>query len=175
MCFLYIDGAARNNPGSAGAGIYITCKNKEYRFSYYLGDKTNNQAEYLALIIGILHLKKLIMKKFINVELHTAPIVIKSDSQLLVRQLCNLYKVKNNNLKKLYQIAKNELEGLNYTIEHVRREHNTMADSLANYAVDNKVALPKSLSYIIDALDKLDILDNIDRKNKINIIGTCHE
>lgn len=132
---LYIDGAARNNPGPAGAGIYITKNDKTIKkLGFYLGSKTNNQAEYGALLIGIFYLKDL-------VEPHDHVDII-SDSQLLVRQFKGEYKVKHPELKPLHLLAKNMLATITYSISHVLREHNLVADEMANVGIDEKKKLP---------------------------------
>lgn len=127
---LYIDGASRGNPGLAGAGIFLS-KNHEVvaKNSYFLGPKTNNQAEYLALIYGL----KVLMEQMPEKKDH---LTIYSDSELLVRQMKGIYKIKNQDLKKLYDDAMALLCGMNYKIEHIRREKNTIADYLANRALD---------------------------------------
>ena len=86
---LYVDGASRNNPGPSGAGLCIF-KDGEVaeKHGFYLGKRTNNQAEYLALLLGIFFLKKQISGgDFVEIV---------SDSQLLVRQLLGAYRVKNS-------------------------------------------------------------------------------
>ncbi len=135
---LYVDGASRNNPGQSGAGIYIT-KNKEdfLKTGYYLGIKTNNQAEYLALLLGLLFISKYIKHKD-NLE-------IISDSELLVRQISGQYKISNPELKKLYIQIKEILDDLNYKIKHVLRNNNQIADKLANQAIDQKIDIPLDL------------------------------
>ncbi len=133
--YLYIDGAARNNPGPAGAGIYLLKENTPVEEQgIFLGIKTNNQAEYLALLFGLLYARR-----------HMAQgdkLVIKSDSQLLVRQLCGLYSIKNSHIQRLCAQIKEYLSGLNYTIEHIVREHNKSADKLANMGIDKKIPIP---------------------------------
>ncbi len=131
---IFVDGASRNNPGLSGAGIYIL-KNDHVveQLGYYLGIKTNNQAEYLALIIGLLFLKKNSTSRDY--------IIICSDSQLLVRQIEGAYKVKNPLLKPLHAVAKELLADMEYTIAHVMREDNSNADELANSGIDKKVFL----------------------------------
>lgn len=134
---IYIDGASRNNPGPSGAGVYIlrddlvakTC-------SIFLGKKTNNEAEYLALLLGLFELKQLLQRNDL--------VIIVSDSQLLVRQINGTYKVKEPRLQQLHALAKQLLSGLNYTISHVLREDNTDADALANKGIDTKTAPPAS-------------------------------
>src|SRR3990167_5443662 len=80
---LFIDGASKNNPGPAGSG-FVVFKNKEMicRHGFYLGTKTNNQAEYYALVLGIHFIKKYIQ--------HNESLTIISDSQLLVRQMSGI-------------------------------------------------------------------------------------
>ncbi len=132
---LYIDGASRNNPGPAGAGIFILKNNavvKEY--GYYIGIKTNNQAEYLALLLGIYHIKQLMQPHDI--------LYIISDSELLVRQLQGKYAVKHHELKKLFLLATHLLEGISCRVQHVLRTENKQADRMANQGIDTKHAMP---------------------------------
>lgn len=135
---LYVDGAARNNPGPAGAGIYITKDGEPFvQQGFYLGVKTNNQAEYLALLLGVysagLHMSK------------GDALTIKSDSELLVRQLNGVYKVKNPGLTQLYHGVRSYLQTLHYIIQHVPREQNKIADKLANMGIDKKIEVPQEL------------------------------
>lgn len=126
---LYTDGAARGNPGPAGAGAYI-CDDRGHvvsEIAEYVGETTNNVAEYRALLAGV---KKL-------VELGAAEVEILADSELMVRQLNGRYRVKHPNLKPLFQEAISLLKKIpRYSIKHVRREENTEADRLANQAID---------------------------------------
>ncbi|HML19254.1 MAG TPA: ribonuclease HI family protein [Candidatus Dependentiae bacterium] len=135
---LFVDGASRNNPGRAGVGIFITKdKNTIEQLGFYIGIKTNNQAEYLALLLGILYLKN-----------HVGPndmVLIVSDSELMVKQLKGEYRVKNQDLLQLYMIAKKMLASLNYKVVHVMREENCMADSLANLGIDRTILVPDSI------------------------------
>jgi len=126
---LFIDGASRNNPGPAGAGIYLL-KNDEpvVQKGFFLGSKTNNQAEYLSLVLGIFYLKKNMCKEDIA--------MIISDSQLLVRQMLGEYKVKNADLRPLFQLSNRLLSGINYNIAHVLRHENKEADKMANLGID---------------------------------------
>jgi len=129
---VYCDGAARGNPGPAGAGVLILDENGSVLFelSKYLGETTNNQAEYRALILALEEAKK-----------HKADdIHIYSDSELMVRQIKGEYRVKNGGLKELYKIAVGKLKSFKkFHIEYLPREKNTLADNLANRAIDNKV------------------------------------
>lgn len=132
---MFVDGASRNNPGISGAGIHIKKNNRTVKkLGFHLGIKTNNQAEYAALIIGLYYLLPLI---------HEGDHVdIISDSELLVKQCKGEYKVKHPELKPLYALAKKILSSLNYSINHILREHNSIADLLANKGIDEKIKLP---------------------------------
>lgn len=129
---LYIDGASRGNPGLAGAGICLL-KNDSIvaKKSFFLGTKTNNQAEYMALIHGLTVFKEQEPHKRDHLTIY-------SDSELLVRQVKGLYKIKNLDLKQLYDTAIKLLCGIDYKIEHIRREKNCIADDLANKAIDKR-------------------------------------
>lgn len=144
--YLFIDGASKNNPGPAGLG-FILKKNKEIicRQGFYLGTKTNNQAEYFALVVGIFFTQKYIKKG--------EKLVIISDSQLLVRQMNGIYKVKDRFLGQLKDIAVLWLHEYSYKIEHVLREFNTLADEMANYGVDKKIVLPQEVLYSLQRHD----------------------
>lgn len=136
---LCVDGAARNNPGPAGAGICIIKNDRTFQtHGFYLGSKTNNKAEYLALVVGLFYLNKLVTTK-------DDVVLIVSDSQLLIRQLEGKYKVKDAELKKLHELAHTILINLNYDVEHVMREDNTQADKLANKGIDKKILLTQDV------------------------------
>ncbi|MFI5332781.1 MAG: ribonuclease HI family protein [Candidatus Babeliales bacterium] len=139
---LFVDGAARNNPGPAAAGIYMVKNETVYaKHGFYLGSKTNNQAEYLALIIGLLILKQ-------HMQPHDLVLIV-SDSQLLVRQFHGMYKVKEPHLKALHTVAQTLVASLQYTIVHIFREDNVEADEQANYAIDHKVHLSPELKKML--------------------------
>ncbi len=128
---LFSDGASRGNPGEGGAGvvIYDGENNKICEGVKYLGTVTNNQAEYQALVFGLQKAKKLSVQN----------LTIRSDSELLVRQLGGIYRVKNEGLQSLYLKVRKLLSGFrSLKIEHVVREQNKEADRLANRAVDEK-------------------------------------
>lgn len=129
---MYIDGASRSNPGPSGVGIFIKTKESKTNLSYFLNNKTNNQAEYYALVLGLMHIGQGSIKIF-------------SDSELLVKQIKGEYKVKNQGLKDLFLCAKKLLEHFDYKISHVLRDKNKEADKLANIAIDKKVELPNEI------------------------------
>ncbi len=144
---LYIDGASRNNPGPSGVGIYLIHKDTpKDQQGYYLGIKTNNQAEYLALVVGIICARPYIQND---------PIDIISDSQLLVRQMTGQYRVKNPELQKLQKIAFALLEDIEYRFCHVLREKNKEADALANLGVDKKIPLPEEIKKLLESYSAL--------------------
>ncbi len=133
---LYVDGASRNNPGPSGAGIYIIKNDLPFaRKSFYLGLKTNNQAEYLALLLGLYILKPHLEKDDL--------VEIISDSQLLVKQVSGEYKIKHPDLQPLNRAVRRFLAGVNYDIAHVMREDNTQADELANHGIDSRTPVPE--------------------------------
>lgn len=127
---LYTDGAARGNPGPAGAGAYICDEGGDVvaEIAEYVGETTNNVAEYRALLAG---LKKL-------VELGALDVEIRADSELMVRQIQGRYRVKHPNLQPLFAQAVALLKKIpGYSIKHVVREENKEADRLANQAIDD--------------------------------------
>jgi len=135
---LYVDGAARGNPGPSGIGICIR-RGTEWiaREGFYIGTGTNNQAEYRALIAGLLLAKPLLKSR--------EKLRLVSDSQLVVRQLLGMYRVKDPALKLLYEQVCVLLEGLEFTVCHVPREQNKCADACANKGIDEKRQLPAAL------------------------------
>jgi ribonuclease HI len=136
MWKLAIDGASRNNPGPSGAGIYLEKNGVLFiKEGYYLGIKTNNQAEYLALYLGLLMLSSYAQQ---GQAIH-----IISDSQLLVRQLNGIYKVKEPHLQILHRLCKEKITSLDATIDHVLRAYNDQADEMANHGVDTKQFPPQ--------------------------------
>ena len=125
----YIDGGARGNPGPAGYGVRVEDERGTLisEFNGFLGSSTNNVAEYNGLLAALRYAQE-----------HGHRVVhIKSDSELLVKQMQGEYRVRNAGLQPLYQQARaiaNELDRIVY--EHVRREQNKDADRLANLAMD---------------------------------------
>ncbi len=125
---LYTDGASRGNPGKAGAGIVLVSPEGKVilKKSFFLGEKTNNEAEYLALWLG---LKEVCKRGIKNLYIHV-------DSQLVANQLKGVYKLKASHLKPIYDQIRQLLKHLSYQVYHIRREDNKLADKLANYAID---------------------------------------
>lgn len=122
------DGAARGNPGPAGAGFVVSKNGKVIESqAQYLGERTNNYAEYSALILALER----------ALELKASRLIVKSDSELMVRQIKGEYKVKNKDLQVLFAKASRLIARLeSFEIVHVRREENREADLMANRAID---------------------------------------
>jgi len=133
---VYTDGGARGNPGPAGAGAYIIDEDgKELaKIHSSLGIRTNNWAEYEAIIEGLEGLKKL----FGKTKLKEMDIEVRSDSELIIRQLNGQYQIKDESLCAQFIKVWNLRVALfpNITFTHVRREFNKEADALANEAMD---------------------------------------
>jgi RecQ family ATP-dependent DNA helicase len=123
---LYFDGASKGNPGIAGAGAVIYDSNKKelWSSSIFVGiNETNNTAEYNGLIMGLTQ----------AVEMKINNLIVKGDSELIVKQMKEEYKVSAANLKYLYNNAKKlEKQITNICYKHIYREKNTVADRLAN-------------------------------------------
>ncbi len=127
-----IDGGARGNPGPAGAGFVIRSSDDGtilHEAGVFLGSTTNNVAEYSALVAAL--------KAAAN--LGATEVDVFSDSELLVRQMTGLYRVRNDGLKPLYEQAQ-VLAGRfdRFNISHVSREQNKDADRLVNEALDER-------------------------------------
>jgi len=130
---IYFDGASRGNPGRAGAGIWIADGEgrKVSEVSRYLGHKTNNQAEYWALLLGLREAKRLGRK-----SLH-----IFTDSELVERQIKGIYRVRDLDLKALHRAVLQNLKTFSSVeIESIPREENREADRLANEAIQRRIA-----------------------------------
>jgi len=125
----HVDGGARGNPGPAGYGVVIkdASGRKLAELSEYLGIQTNNYAEYRGLIAAL---------EYALAHNHDALRVL-ADSELIVRQVKGVYKVRNPGLRPLFERAQQLILRLKwFEIEHVRRERNRDADRLANQAMD---------------------------------------
>ncbi|MBU0483001.1 MAG: ribonuclease HI family protein [Proteobacteria bacterium] len=128
---LYTDGASRGNPGQAAAGVSLVDSRGQEIVGegLYLGQTTNNVAEYKALLFGLEKAR----------SLGVVNLAIKLDSELIVRQLQGRYKVKNEKLIPLFVQTEKILADLkSYRISHVPRSENKRADQLANEALDNQ-------------------------------------
>ena len=121
---LFIDGASLGNPGRAGIGYILVNDEGDvlYAVAKFLGETTNNVAEYTALIEGL----KLAVK-----VAHGGEVVIYTDSELVYKQIGGEYKVKNSKLKPLFSKAVRLLKKLKAKLKYVPREKNKLADRLA--------------------------------------------
>lgn len=136
---LSVDGASRNNPGPAGAGIVLSKDGEEIvKQGFYLGNKTNNQAEYFALLLGVFYAQRHMVAN--------DTLVIQSDSELLVRQMNGEYKIKSPDLQHLFSCVQERLRSLSFVVRHVRREQNAAADKMANLGIDKKIPVPAEFS-----------------------------
>ena len=129
LIFVHTDGACRGNPGPSGAGWVFSEPGGQVfrRGKAFLGRATNNEAEYVAVILA---LEDALKQGFQSLRLH-------ADSELLVKQVNGIYRVKNPRIKELYT----QLMGLarkfkSFEAKHVRREFNAEADLEANRAID---------------------------------------
>ena len=142
---VYTDGASRGNPGPAAAGFVLYDQNKIQLCAkaVYVGQTTNNVAEYTALINALQAAQKFNPK---NLTLY-------SDSELLVRQINGLYRVKSEQIRPLFQQALQLLEKFeNWKLQHITRDKNKQADKLVNKALN---------------LEKdIDVMDSTPQTNK---------
>jgi len=129
---LYTDGGARGNPGPAAIGVVLKNNKGEVvrELSSYIGVGTNNDAEYKALVEG---LTLSTLKEITELEVFL-------DSELIVKQLKGLYKVKNERLKKYYlEVKILEKNFSKVTYKHIKRHLNKEADDLVNKALDVRI------------------------------------
>jgi ribonuclease HI len=130
---MYTDGGSRNNPGPAAVGVFIETLKKQY--GHYIGEKTNNEAEYEAVILGLKKIKQVIGKgKAKNTEVE-----IFLDSEFVAKQMNHEYKVKEPELQQWFLAVWNlMLDFGRVTFKHIPRERNIVADKLVNQALDEK-------------------------------------
>ena len=127
------DGAARGNPGPAGAGSVVVDEDGTVlaEVAEGLGETTNNVAEYTAVIRGLEEAERLGARE----------VLLRSDSQLLINQLTGRYRVKAPHLQPLHRRVRDLMRAFDRVdLEHVPRERNTAADALANLGVDRWLA-----------------------------------
>lgn len=132
-----VDGAARGNPGPAAYAVIVRAPNGQivFQLGKYLGRATNNVAEYYGLISALDYAAGHGIRR----------LRVRSDSELLVRQMQGHYKVKSLTLAPLHERAQKLARGMDYfAIEHVRREFNAEADALCNEALDGAEGGPRA-------------------------------
>ncbi|MFZ5627078.1 MAG: ribonuclease HI family protein [Bacillota bacterium] len=130
---LFTDGGSRGNPGPAGCGWVLLNQEGEVLTEgcHFLGLATNNVAEYTALIKGLAAAQ----------ALGVTELVVKADSELMIRQLNGIYKVKNEGLKPLFARVQELARSFpQVTYQHIPRELNQRADALANQAMDRQAS-----------------------------------
>lgn len=127
---IHTDGGSRGNPGPSAIGVVISTPDEEHIESYgkYIGITTNNQAEYSAVVDALKTAEKYQPQK----------ITFFLDSELVVKQLKGLYRVKNPDLKPIYDQIQSLTSGLAVEFNHVRREFNQLADIEVNKALDEE-------------------------------------
>jgi len=129
---VYSDGAARGNPGPAGAGAVVVDEGgmAVAEIGRYLGEQTNNVAEYEGLLLGLRH----------ALAHGATDVEVLADSQLLIRQLAGVYRVKSAGLMPLFEEAKRLLRRFrNVELRHIPREMNGAADEMSNRAIDERM------------------------------------
>ena len=126
---VYCDGGSRGNPGPSALGVVIKTTKEEIieEIGEFLGEQTNNYAEYMAVVRAM----EFIQEKGIK----SAKFYL--DSQLVVRQLNGEYKIKSENIKHLNQRVNELRSGLDVSFEHVYRENNKEADAVVNQVLDS--------------------------------------
>ena len=133
---IHTDGGARGNPGPAAMGVVIeggSVGKKEY--GEYLGEATNNEAEYKAVIFALKKLKQLVG----NTEAKAVDIEVVLDSELIERQLNGEYKIKEKNLQNFFvEVWNLKSDFGSVSFRHVRREKNIDADRIVNQVLDRE-------------------------------------
>ncbi len=135
---IYTDGGSRGNPGPAAIGV-VVCNEKLQpikKYSEFLGEATNNEAEYQAVIFAMEKIKALFGKKIAK----NSEVEIRSDSEFLVKQIKGEYKVLDPKIQILFLKAWNlRLDFKRIKLKFIRREKNQQADELVNEALDMQV------------------------------------
>jgi ribonuclease HI len=139
---IYTDGGARGNPGPAAIGIFVADEKGAAikKYSQYLGEKTNNEAEYEAIIFALKKVKALFGKE----KIKKMEIEIRSDSELIVNQLNHQFKIEEEHLQKLFIKIWNMLIDFGEVkFMYVPREKNKEADRLVNECLDGEASTQK--------------------------------
>ncbi len=133
--FAYTDGASRGNPGESGIGVILRDEEGTVLYSGcgYIGQATNNIAEYRALLACLEKARTLSCDR----------LIVHSDSELMVRQLQRKYRVKDRTLRRFYDEANRLIAGAPFKFEivHIERGQNSDADMLANEGIESRQAL----------------------------------
>ncbi len=130
---IYADGGSRGNPGPAASGFVVQGKS----YGEFLGTKTNNFAEYTAIILGLKKLKSILG----TTRAKQAHVEVRADSQLAVRQLMRQYKVEHPDIVPLFvQVLNAMMDFASVTFTHIPREQNKQADAAVNEVLDKKAS-----------------------------------
>jgi len=142
---MYTDGGSRGNPGPAAVGVHFFVEDdispnkdfKEWKFGECIGIKTNNEAEYMALILGL----KKIKQELGSVKTKQSLVKCFLDSELVVKQLNHEYRLKEKHIQEFFiEIWNLMLDFKKVEFVHIPREKNKIADALVNEALDQKGA-----------------------------------
>ena len=139
---IHTDGGSRGNPGPSAIGIVMEAFDLaggkkllwQKKFKEYIGEATNNIAEYRAMILALREARKAVNDNF------EIPIEIRTDSELMYRQIIGVYKVRDANLKHLFSEVhelKDSFQNMHFA--HIPRENNAIADALVNEALDGEI------------------------------------
>ncbi len=140
---LFVDGASRGNPGQSSVGMACSeGKKAVFEEGFFIGNATNNFAEYCALLTGLFLVNK-------NFEGESFELEIFSDSELMVCQILGKYKIRNEALYTLKTLVDEQLKNISWKIKHIDRSKNKLADSLANKAFVSKKPLPITIKNIL--------------------------
>jgi ribonuclease HI len=123
------DGGSRGNPGPSALGVVIATQDGQIieEIGEYLGDQTNNYAEYSAVVAAL--------EKLRDMDIYEADFYL--DSELIVKQLNGEYRVRNENIKPLNTRVNDLADGMNLTFTHVYRKDNKLADAIVNEVLDS--------------------------------------
>ena len=132
---IHTDGGSRGNPGPSAIGVVIEGEGIKKEYSEYIGEGTNNEAEYKAVVFALRKLKTLVGKE--NTQNSEVEVIV--DSELLTKQLNNEYRVKDKEMRDLYMDIHNSMFDFEkVTFKHVYREDNKEADKLVNIALNKE-------------------------------------
>ncbi|HOM33281.1 MAG TPA: ribonuclease HI family protein [Candidatus Paceibacterota bacterium] len=133
---VYTDGGSRGNPGPAAIGVVIEgLSNEPKQYYEFLGETTNNEAEYQAIIFALKKIRQLLGKE----KLKNISIEIYLDSELVVNQLNSCYKIEDEKLQSLFMKIWNlKLDFGKISFHHIPREKNKLADKLVNLCLDEQ-------------------------------------
>jgi ribonuclease HI len=142
---MYTDGASKNNPGIAGIGYVLLQNNIIIKEAAYKLSKetTNNLAEIIAIIVGV--------QESVSIIGNT-PLLIRSDSLLLISQFNGIYKIKHPKIAEAHDIFKKHFRHISIQFEHISRNINQRADMLANKGIHENIPLPIESQNIISSL-----------------------